>query len=64
MPRTTATTGAIPHNVLPTVLDHCTPAIRGEYDDFHDPLCMYTVRPCVYKRGSAHLSVEHNASHY
>ena len=51
MPRTTATTGAIPHNVLPTVLDHCTPAIRGEDDDFHDPLCMYTVPPCVYKRG-------------
>ena len=51
MPRTTATTGAIPHSVLPTVLDHCTPAIRGEDDDFHDPLCMYAVPPCVYKRG-------------
>ena len=51
MPRTTATTGAIPHCVLPTVLDHCTPAIQGEDDDFHDPLCMYTVPPCVYKRG-------------
>jgi len=34
--------GAIPHSVLPTVLDHCTPAIGGEDDDFHDPLCMYT----------------------
>jgi len=51
MPRTTATTGVIPHSVLPTVLDHCTPAIRGEDDNFHDPLCMYTVPPCVYKRG-------------
>ena len=34
----------------PTVFDHCTPAIRGKYDDFHDPLRMYTVPPCVYKR--------------
>ena len=51
IPRTTTTTGAIPHSVLPTVLDHCTPAIRGEDDDFHDPLRMYTVPPCVYKRG-------------
>ena len=50
MPRTIATTGAIPHSVLPTVLDHCTPTIRGEDDDFHDPLCMYTIPPCVYKR--------------
>ena len=43
MPRTTATLGAIPHthSVLPIVLDHCTPAIRGEHDDFHDPLYMY-----------------------
>ena len=45
MPRMTATPGAIPHSVLPTVLDHCTPAIRGKDDDFHDPLCMYTVPP-------------------
>ena len=51
MLRTTATTGAIPHSGLPTVLDHSTPAIRGEVDDFHDLLCMYTVPPCVYKRG-------------
>ena len=51
MPRTTATTGAIPHSVLPTVLDHCTPTIWGEDDDFHDPLYMYIVPPCVYKRG-------------
>jgi len=43
--------GAIPHSVLPTVLNHCTPMIRGEDDDFHDLLCMYTVPPCVYKRG-------------
>ena len=50
MPRTTATPGAIPHSVLSTVLDHCTPAIRGEDNDFHDFLCMYTAPPCVYKR--------------
>ena len=69
-PRTTATTGVIPHSVLPTVFEHCTPAIQGEDDDFNDPLCMYTVPPCVYKRmgrafpgGSAH-SVGHNASYY
>ena len=42
--------GAIPHSVLPTVLDYCTLAIQGENDDFHDPLCMYTVPPCDYKR--------------
>ena len=51
MPRMTATTGAIPHSVLPKVLDHCAPAIRGEDDDFHDPLCMYTVPLYDYKRG-------------
>ena len=50
MPRTTATPDAILHIVLPTLLDHCTPAIRGKDDDFHDPLCMYTVPPCDYKR--------------
>ena len=49
-PRTTATPNAMPHSVLSTVLDHCTPVIRGEDDDFHDPLCMYTAPPCVYKR--------------
>ena len=38
------------HSVLPTVLDHCTPSIRGEDDDFHNPMCMYTIPPCVYKR--------------
>ena len=43
MPKTTITPDAIPHSVLPTVLDHCTPVIRGKYDDFHDPLRMYTV---------------------
>ena len=53
MPRTTVTPDAMPHNVLPTVLDHCTPAIRGEDDDFRDLLCMYTAPPCVYKRGEA-----------
>src|SRR6185312_14223277 len=50
MPRMTATPDTMPHSVLPTVLDHCTPAIWGKYDDFHDPLRMYTVPPCVYKR--------------
>ena len=34
--------GAIPHSVLPTMPDHCAPAIRREDDDFHDLLCMYT----------------------
>ena len=28
--RTTATPAAMPHSVLPTVSDHCTPAIRGK----------------------------------
>ena len=27
IPRTTATPDAMPHSVLPTVFDHCTPAI-------------------------------------
>jgi len=49
-PRTTATPGTIPHSVLSTVLDHCTPAIRGEDNDFHDFLCMYTAPPCAYKK--------------
>jgi hypothetical protein len=48
--RTTATPDAMPHSVLPIVLDHCTPVIQGKDDDFHDPLRMYTVPPCVYKR--------------
>ena len=50
IPRTTATPDTMPHSVLPTVLDHCAPVIRGRYDDFHDPLRMYTVPPCVYNR--------------
>ena len=29
-PRTAAMPGAIPHSVLPTVLIHCTPLIRGK----------------------------------
>jgi len=29
-PRTTVTSDAMPHSVLPTVFDHCTPAIRGK----------------------------------
>ena len=55
-PRTTAMPGAIPNGVLPTVLDHCGPAIRGEDDDFHDLLSMYTAPPCVYKRRRRALS--------
>ena len=35
---TTALPVAMPHSVLPIVFDHCTPAIRGKDDDFHDPL--------------------------
>ena len=48
--RTTATPDAMPHSVLPTVFDHCTPAIRGGNDDFHVPLLMYTAPLCDYKR--------------
>ena len=48
---------AIPHSVLPTVLDHCTPAIQGEDDDFYDFLCMYSALPCVYKRRRRALSL-------
>ena len=55
-PRTTTTPGAIPCIILSTVLDHCTPTIRGEDDDFRDLLCMYTAPPCVYKRGRWALS--------
>ena len=69
MPRTTATSDAIPHSILSTVLDHCTPAIRGEDDDFSFLPHMYTAPPCVYKRrrralpwGSVHL-VENNTQH-
>jgi len=50
IPRTTATPDAIPHSVLPTVFDHCTPRDSGENDDFSVPLRMYTVPPCDYKR--------------
>ena len=46
----TATPDAMPHSVLSTVLNHCTPVIRGENDDFHVPLRMYTVPPYDYKR--------------
>ena len=46
----------IPRSILSTVLDHCTPAIRGEDDDFHDLLSMYTAPPCVYKRRRRALS--------
>ena len=57
LPRTTATPGAIPHSVLPAVLDHCTPAIRGKDDDFRDLLpYMYTAPLCVYKWGRWALS--------
>ena len=41
----------MPHSVLLTVSDHCTPTIRGEDDDFHVPLLMYAAPPCDYKRG-------------
>ena len=56
MPRTTAMPGTIPHSVLSTVLDLCTPAIRGEDDDFSFLPYMYTAPPCVYKRGRRALS--------
>jgi hypothetical protein len=57
-PKTTATPDAIPHSILPTVLDHCAPAIQGEDDDFHDLLCMYTAPHCFYKRRKQALSWE------
>ena len=40
----------MPHSVLLTVSDHCTPAIRGEDDDFHVSLLMYAAPPCDYIR--------------
>src|SRR6185295_19314273 len=46
--RTTATPDAMPHIVLPIVLDHCTPAIRGKTTTSTFP-CMYTVPPYDYK---------------
>jgi hypothetical protein len=55
-PRMTATSGTIPHGVLPAVLDHCAPAIQEEDDDFHDLLSMYTTPPCIYKRRRRALS--------
>ena len=56
MPRTTATPGAIPHSVLPTVLDHCIPAIRGKEDDFHDP-CACTPSLLVFIKGGCGRSL-------
>ena len=57
MPRTTATTGVIPHSVLPTVLDHCTPAIRGEDATSMIPCACTPSLLVSIKGGSAH-SVE------
>ena len=37
MPKTTITPDAIPHSVLPTVFDHCTPTIRGKTTTFTFP---------------------------
>ena len=48
--RTTASPVAMPHSVLSTVSDHCTPAIQGGDDDFHAPLLMHAAPPCDYKR--------------
>ena len=59
-PRTTATPGAIPHGVLPAVLDHCAPAIQGEDDDFHDLLSMYTGF-ILKNRENTTLSTTHRA---
>ena len=52
--RTTTTPDAIPHSVLPTVLDCCTPATRGENDDFRDPLYMYPSLLVSIKGGGGH----------
>ena len=62
--------GAIPHSILPTVLDHCTHAIRGEDDDFRD-LSVHVHRPLLVpiKGGGGlylnevHLA-EHNTQHH
>jgi hypothetical protein len=51
MLRTIATPGATPHSVLSTVLDHCTPAIRGEDDDFSFLPHMYTALLVSIKGG-------------
>ena len=54
MPRTTTTPDAIPHSVLPTVLDYCIPTARGEHDDFRDPLYMYPSLLVSIKGGGGH----------
>jgi len=73
IPRTTATPDAIPHSVLPTVFDHCTPAIRGKtttslFPCVCTPSLLVTIkggdglplRGDVFLRSSSH---EHNAQH-
>ena len=44
------------HSVLPTVSDHCTPAIRGKTTTSTPPL-MCAAPPCDYKRGGQALSL-------
>src|SRR6185312_8492940 len=72
MPRTTATPDAMPHNVLPIVLDHCTPRF-GEKTTTSTILCACTPSLLVSIKGgdglplrgsrSAH-SIGHNVSYY
>ena len=48
MPKMTTTPDAIPHSALFTVLDHCTPAIQGEDDDFRDlPVLVHRPSLCL-----------------
>ena len=46
---------AIPHSVLSTVLDHCTPAIRREDDDFSFLPHMYTALVSIKGGGGLYL---------
>ena len=67
MARTTTTPDAIPHSVLPTVLDYRIPATRGKMTTSAIPVHV-PVPPCVYKRrrraslkGVGRLSRHHTA---
>ena len=52
MPKTTTMPDAIPHSVLPTVFDHCTPAIRGKTTTYTLP-CACTSSLLVTIKGEA-----------
>ena len=75
--RTTATPDAMPHSVLSTVLDHCTPAIRGKPITSTFPCaCTPSLLVTIKGRGGLPLkgtfaiiitqsdhSIEHNTQH-